>query len=162
MTRKFFIGIFFSLSLFGCASGPSFTAVPQKDNESVLYIYRLLGIGNGGERPSVHLNDKKLVVLSDGGYTYVRLSPGRHNLKLYKYGLVSGEAAEPYFDMNFNVDESANYYFRWTTETSGYHPSFTTFSFKNEYGFVESATGSNEIKKTRLIEPALNNRQGSL
>lgn len=72
----------FSLFLAGCtASGPSFTDAPASSEKALLYVYRAQHAwAYKGATANFSLDGKDAFDLQTGGYTYVYLAPGHHDL----------------------------------------------------------------------------------
>jgi hypothetical protein len=59
------------------ASGPSFQPVdPPEAGRALLYIYRPWKFGSSLAAPEVYINEEKVRLLNNGGYTVVVLDPG--------------------------------------------------------------------------------------
>ena len=73
-----------SISLIGCAAGPSFTpaVVPTpKENMALVYLYREPALMSGAYTTRFEVNGKTLANLINGGYTWVHHPAGEYDLK---------------------------------------------------------------------------------
>ncbi|MCY7296650.1 hypothetical protein [Alteromonas sp. a30] len=146
--------------LTGCANGPLFTKVTPEANESIFYVYRSFDINTVGEWPSVHLNGKPLAVLPEESYSFARLKPGKHNIQIYKHGIVTGDKERPYYDVTFEVSARSEIYMRWsnlmgnpTVMLPEGHESSMVSVKSVEYGFVHKDLGRSEISVTKMVTP---------
>ncbi len=70
-----------SFLLAGCATGPVFTeAKSSHPDRAILYIFRRASFYGIGVVPDVYVSSQKIVTLKTGGYTWVELEPGSHQI----------------------------------------------------------------------------------
>src|SRR5512139_1934292 len=81
MQRTLFAALL-TLLLGACtATGPKFTDAPTVDGKARVYIYRVhQGWAYKGATSSFYIDGKNAIDLQTGGYSYVYLSPGHHEL----------------------------------------------------------------------------------
>lgn len=81
MQRALF-AVVLSMLLAACtATGPKFTDAPTADGKARVYIYRVhQGWAYKGADSSFYIDGKNAIDLQTGGYSYVYLSPGRHDI----------------------------------------------------------------------------------
>lgn len=74
--------VLFSLLLAACtATGPKFTDAPAVDGKARVYIYRVhQGWAYKGATSSFYIDGKNAIDLQTGGYSFIYLSPGRHEI----------------------------------------------------------------------------------
>lgn len=158
-----FIVVMFSVLVFsGCSNEPGFSKVEPQGDEAIFYVYRHQALSTPGEWTNVHLNGKVLALLQENAFSFARLKPGLHNVKLYKHNEEKGDNPRPYYNVSFRVNASEEIYLRWTTLVSdsekmlpaGYM-SREIASTSVEHGFVSAQTGLSEIANTKLAVPAL-------
>ncbi len=100
------------LFLFACsATGPKFSpAQVKKPNDSLLYVYRSDAFCLGGRAPDIHVNSKKVGVLSNNGYLYLDISPGPHLIE------AKGLFDLPSTALTLNTEPNKSYYIKWIPE----------------------------------------------
>ncbi|MBD1390659.1 DUF2846 domain-containing protein [Neiella sp. HB171785] len=136
--------------LSGCASGPQFSEVPPSKDYAVLYVYRPYQFVGGGIQPVLRINGLKISKVLDGGYTAVKLEPGKHNLKLHSAAALAPESSQPFYSINLKVKAKQELYFRWVNNLEGIYGGVYA-DISNEYGFVEKSQAADEIKETKYI-----------
>lgn len=161
MKWKLLFSLLFAAVLTGCANGPQFSKVTPDGNESIFYVYRNFDMKTVGQWASVYLNGKPLAVLPEESYSFARLKPGKHNVKIYKHGLVTGDKERPYYDVTFEVSAGKTIYMRWSTLMGNPDVMLeageaTRMVSVNavEDGFVHKDLGRSEIAVTKLVTPA--------
>ena len=150
------------LMLSGCAGGPRFSQIEPQANEAIFYFYRNYDLRIMDEWTSVHLNGKVLAQLPEDAYSFARLAPGTHNIKLYKYGVTTGRNSRPYYNISFRVEAGEKIYLRWSTLVgntdnmlpSGYI-SRVIATNSEQHGFMSQEQGRLEIAKTKLAAPQM-------
>lgn len=160
-----FIGMMLGLLVVSsCSDAPSFSKVVPQGDEAIFYFYRNQALSTEGEWTSVHLNGKVLARLPENAYSFARLQPGVHNIKLYKHDVEKGDKPRPYYNIAFRVNASEEIYLRWKTLVgntdkmlpAGYMSREIATS-STEHGFVDAQTGYSEIVDTRLAQPEMTN-----
>ncbi len=95
MRQLFLIGLAVAVS--GCASGPPFTDAPPPDNgKALVYIYREANFAAAASGAAFFIDERKVVDLLAGGYSYIYLAPGHYEVEqrwsLFNYAPQAGEA----------------------------------------------------------------------
>ncbi len=95
MRFLFYVSCLFAL--LGCASsGVTYRDAPAGDsNAATLYIYRPQTLLLGAYDARLAIDGENTIKLSDGAYTYVRVSEGCHHIQLsWPYGANFGRKAD--------------------------------------------------------------------
>ncbi len=160
MKWKLLFSLMMVAVLTGCANGPQFSKVTPDGNESIFYVYRNFDMKTVGQWASVHLNGKPLAVLPEESYSFARLKPGKHNVKIFKHGIVTGDKERPYYDVTFEVSAGKIVYMRWSSLMGNPDVMLDASDATRmvsvndvEHGFVHKDLGRSEIAVTKLVKP---------
>ena len=81
--HQFIIIILFCILLNGCsATGPVYQPADKPQGDMALvYFYRPSNFIWGGTKASFYIDDKKILALSNNGYSFIYLQEGEYTLK---------------------------------------------------------------------------------
>ncbi|HWA92495.1 MAG TPA: DUF2846 domain-containing protein [Rhizomicrobium sp.] len=145
-----FVAASLSLSMLtGCASGPVFTDAPAPEaGKALLYIYRQPNFVAAAARASFYIDGQNVVDLAAGGYSYVYLAPGRHDLE-QRWASYSDVVTIP-----VDVREGETHYARFQSGF-GDQGCAGCVSMKWEIRQVPPVTGRAEIAEEKLTLPKI-------
>ncbi|WP_100644482.1 hypothetical protein [Alteromonas facilis] len=147
-----FIAVISLLTLFGCSSssGP-FIPVAQYTSDTALFVYSPIQVRNAHTVPVVKINGSEVTRLSNGALAIVNLTPGLHEIALYKMDTPFEVDQEAFYIATFTIQQGERLYFRWQ-EDKTYDVSLTADSLAGpmDYRFVPSTMASNEISESKI------------
>ena len=161
---KVIVATLTALLVTACATGHPFKMeAPSGDNRALIYVYRPAKFLSAGETPDIFINGKKALALVNGGYSLLRLAPGRYQVEIKK---PSGPFAFMVSDLSskveFNVERSSSYYVRWTPELLdssfifvpvGSGTVLGSFRREGNMTLVNEQTALSELPNCNYLEP---------
>ena len=76
---KKFLTVLFALLAAGCATGPIYQAAPPPENgKALVYIYRVGGFTFSAADAAFYLNNTRVAVLNNDGYTWLHPPAGKY------------------------------------------------------------------------------------
>ena len=136
--------------LTGCASGPIFSEVSASKDEAVIYIYRPSKFADSGNAPKIFVNDKEIVTLWNGGYTYVFAKPGKTTIETRRHVLWQ---AGKETTVTINVEAGKQYYIEFYPFIRDIQPFFNYVQHDSDFSRVPPEYAAKRISECKLIEP---------
>jgi hypothetical protein len=95
----------------GCgASGPLFKpALNGVNQETIVYLYRPYIFKGGGATPNIYVDNKRVVLLKNNGYTQIQLNPGPHSIAFKKADQIKYPEKKFSFDFEILKDQKEAY-----------------------------------------------------
>lgn len=105
------LGFVILIFLQGCATGQIFTEAPAPlEGQALVYLLRGDVHYGGGYRTQFNVDDRIVARLYDGGYTWLHMAPGEHEIRVGRHSLdVNIVAAETYY-FEFHQDNFSSSY----------------------------------------------------
>jgi len=139
----------------GSAAGPTFNPASRQEGKGVLYLYRPFRFGSGGAAPFISVDDKKIVLLKNQGYTWIYLNPGNHIIETrYSSAWMYGKTESH----GLLTESNEVYYMRVKAKTGfGFVVGIIPFGLTSNFGLllIKESEALNEIRETRYLKPKI-------
>lgn len=135
--------------IMGDSAGSTFEAAPDQDKaRALLYLYRPWAFKASLVAPLIYINNEKIIILQNRGYTWLSLEPGRYMIETqYTSTWVRGRR-ESYA---FIAENGRTYFIRLLPELIFFGPFISGADF--HLTPVQESGALNELRETRYIEP---------